>query len=473
MVNERNQRLKIHVCLICNKICRGTEWRKHKAVAGHNSSWRRQFCSVHTPVEHAHIRSVAFARQHAACDGQKFVSNSLFRKAILETKADCGNRHNLSPAEDSDFSESEAEEEETVDAFILGEETESEEAMAVLAIQGAFSSDEEMTVAKKGEEKRVAAEREEKADEEEERGVDLDEDEERKEEKSMADGEMVRLRREVDARKADLTEVRNEERKVEKKEERKEEAKKMEKNEEKKAEKKMERYEEKKAAEKKTEKKEVKKGIKAQSSAWLKDERKAKVSQAESFALFRSKYNSLKAAHDTLSEENNNLLRQVRQTRLLTEEVELVRQQLRAKTLEVGKKDATIETLSQRLEFSNKSLNQEREKVAALEKELAEEKRKSEEKEREVLRKELASEVDNSQLLMLHVPVAQNTLCDQPLIFDMEAEEEECYEGNSSHLHCLHIKVKRRARSYQVLPNKKRRRICHLNGPEPQRPRLE
>ena len=74
-------------------------------------------------VQHAHIKSTTFARKHAACDGQKFVSNTYFRKAILKTKEECGNRHNLSPAEDSDFSESEVEEDSAADALILGEDS--------------------------------------------------------------------------------------------------------------------------------------------------------------------------------------------------------------------------------------------------------------------------------------------------------------------------------------------------------------
>ena len=104
MTKEQNGRLRIRQCLQCSKICRGSEWKKHKVETSHTRSWRRLFCSAHEPIKQAHSLSKAFIKRHGKCQKHKPISNSAFRQYICDTRRILGDRHNLSPAEDSDLS---------------------------------------------------------------------------------------------------------------------------------------------------------------------------------------------------------------------------------------------------------------------------------------------------------------------------------------------------------------------------------
>lgn len=111
MVIECNNRLKIRQCLECSKICRGSEWKKHKAEKNHERSWRRLFCSAHPTFKHAHIKSKTFLKKHKGCEKQKTISNASFRQFISDTRREKGDQNNLSPAE----SDEEATDYETTD----------------------------------------------------------------------------------------------------------------------------------------------------------------------------------------------------------------------------------------------------------------------------------------------------------------------------------------------------------------------
>lgn len=420
MARYENSRLRIRQCLSCDKLCRGSEWKKHKATnPGHTNSWRRLFCSSHTKFKHAHSKNRKFISKHSACKKHKSIANASFRKFILDTRTNVGDEHNLSPTKEVEYCESE------------------------------LSDDEEME-----EERNI------NTDGEEEENVDLisesDEDEEETSSSILAIVEEEKKQAETTKVSEGLDKSKNQEEAQTSQSEQPQ----------------LSQSEQPKVKKTQTASEQTKKGIKAQNKKWQADEKTNAVSRSSFLEKVYQKYIVLEKTHKDVLKEYAALNSKQVATKAYEEEATMAKASLRLKTVELGQAQAKIVNLEERLKYSSRNVKEVDERNAKLKEEVEQLRKEKEELKNHHLRKEMEQAVHQKQIFELHIPLQGGILADEVLTFDIsEADNIACYESPQDGVSCLHLLLERNGRDLRargVRRIKKRVRTSLLEEPEAQ-----
>lgn len=440
MTKEQNGRLRIRQCLTCSKLCKGTEWKRHKTESGHTRSWRRLFCSAHEPFKQAHNRSQCFIKKHAKCVKHKPISNGAFRQFVCDTRRILGDRHNLSPAEDSDLS-SDYKTDDDDDTANINTEGESEGAISsILESDSDIASD------------RLREQFKEKVSEirsqtvEEEAEVTSSSDEEAIQPKSTTSAQPEQTppssaQSEVRATPSQPEATQPTPSQPE-------------------------------AAQPTSAQPKAKsKGIHQQMRQWQKEKRLQSISREAHLSSIYDKYVCLQKQHKVICEENAALKVAAEKDKLSKEEVALTKAQNREKVVQVGNLTAKLEHLNSRLSFSLQTINQLQEENRRLK--AKEEKARGElvEMKEQERRKEIEAMLGDVQRFELHIPHVNGVVQDDILSFNMDEDSEvECYQDDK--IQCMHLLAMKTKNKLTVRQRNIKKRICRsIENPQAQRPR--
>lgn len=418
----------------CKKICRGSEWKKHKAsFPTHTRSWRRLFCSAHITFEHAHSHSRKFIKKHSACTKHKSIANPNFRQFIIDTRRELGDEHNLSPAEDSDEETEKSENEETEEEERRNVNTDGEEEEDLL---GDISEDYEEDEV---ESEFVIVEETSKCSKDMEEG-------EKEPENLEASSEQPQTSKndEPQSSNKEETQTTNGEQSQTSKGEQSE-----------------------KEPNSKTP---AKKGIKKQNKKWQDDEEVRAVSRMRFLEQVYQKYLVLEKTHKNVLQEYSVLQSKQLAARSCQEEAAMAKASLRCKTVEIGKAQSKIAYLEDRLQFSSKIVKEREEEMARLKTQVEDLKIEKEEMKNETLRREMEQAASDTQLFELHLPLKESSIIDEVLVYDLrQSNEIECYESPMEGINCLHLLLERRGQKISMKEVKRRRKRARTSlPPEPE-----
>jgi len=440
MTKDCGIRLRIHQCRDCNKILKGTDWSKHVTETGHKKSWRRLFCSAHEQFKDAHFKNSTFLLKHSGCAKQKNLSNSNFRQYIADTRRVKGERHNLSPPEDSDLcSDNESD---------AGCNTEGEIEDSLTSITD--SEEDEML-----KDENVVDRERERFKDKIAQNCDV---EERHESENKEEGE-----KEKENRKPKNDDGKQKEGEEQSKEDgNEEEMMNVGKNNEKKA--------------GPTQRLKKKVGIVKQGQKWRKDLQLEAISRRNYLEGVYQKYIALESRHKQLLEEHTKIQVQGDNAKACREELELQRGSLRAKNLELVNYQTKLDREQARLRMASDEIR----RLEAVNKELME-RNESERAEKEQMKREREAEKiqkikEDFQQIELHIPCRNSEIVGEILAYDLETEDvEECYENQSADLNCLHLRFTRIGKEIKVRRRKviKGKKLPFGNEPSAKRPRIE
>jgi regulator of replication initiation timing len=222
---------------------------------------------------------------------------------------------------------------------------------------------------------------------------------------------------------------------------------------------------EKKVEEKKSkEKKKTKNlGILEQTRRWSRDTQASAIHQRHRYQFIFNKYTSLQKQHKTLVAENDRFRKTETAARSAREELEILKQSNRERSLQIGNMATKIDILTSRLEQASKQLNESMEENAMLKREKKAMREEMEKKEYERRREEMERDVGDTQQIELHIPHAAGVVMDEVLAFDVEESDTECYENGTHGISCLHLSLTRKGKKITVRRRNTRKRLCRIS----------
>jgi hypothetical protein len=198
------------------------------------------------------------------------------------------------------------------------------------------------------------------------------------------------------------------------------------------------------------------KGILSQTKKFCKDNNVNSVNRLTHLQGIFNRYVALQKIHRTTLKENHELQKARSGAKSNLEELSMLRESNKERSLQIARLTLQNDTANSRLEYSSKilkDLEQENKALKETERKLREDALRKDEE----LRKKDIERTCKTDQYELHIPIRHGNVAGDILIFNLR-QSYECYEDSSQQIQCLHLLLSQKDGKMNVFCRRRRKR---------------